>query len=206
MFTARDLTANWVEKNNLASLSRWTLSMANTALPVRLLQLSGSIINCKAVLVWKTTSEESSSRFEIEHSRDGVLFKKVGKVAAASNSSTLKRYDFTVGVDEGQHWFRLRIVDRNGSFKISTVILLWNNCDNDGYVIYPNPVKNMLWIKGLPAGQRVVLSNGNGQIVRVWQVASPGSGFDIATLAKGMYSIQIFQGPVQVRKGSLVKQ
>lgn len=206
LFSARDLTANWVEKNNLASLSRWTLSTANTALPVRLLHLSGSIINCKAVLVWETTSEESSSHFEIEHSRDGVLFKKVGEVAAAGNSSTLKRYDFTVGVDEGQNWFRLRIVDRDGSFKMSTIILSRNTCSNNGYVIYPNPVKNMVWIKGLQAGQRVVLTNGSGQVVRVWQVASPGSGFDIATLAKGMYSIRIFQGTVQVWKAGIVKK
>lgn len=206
MFTARDLAANWVEKNSIASFSRWTLSTANTALPVQLLQWSGSIINCKAGLVWKTASEQASRHFDIEHSRDGVLFKKVGEVAAAGNSATLQSYSFTVGIDEGPHWFRLRVVDRDGSFKISSIILLRNSCVNSGYVIYPNPVNNMLWIKGLQAGQRVVLSNGSGQVVRVWQAASPGSGFDIATLAKGMFSIQIFQGPVQVWKGSLVKQ
>lgn len=206
MFTARDLAANWVEKNNIASLSRWTLSTANTALPVQLLHWSGSIINCRASLVWKTSSEQASGHFDIEQSRDGVLFKKVGEVAAAGNSATMQSYSFTVGVDQGQHWFRLKMVDRDGSFKISPIILLRNSCDNSGYVIYPNPVKNMIWIKGLQAGQRVVFSNGSGQVVKVWQASSPNSGFDIAMFAKGMYSIQIFQGTVQVWKGSIIKQ
>jgi hypothetical protein len=206
MFTARDLAANWVEKNNMASLSRFTLSAANTALPVQLLQLSGSIINCKAELVWQTASEQASRHFDIEHSRDGVQFKKVGEVAASGNSATLRNYSFTVGIDHGPHWFRLRIVDRDGSFKISSIILLRNSCGNSGYVVYPNPVKNILWIKDLQAGERVVISSGSGQVVRVWQVVSPTSGFDISTLAKGMYSIQIFQGTVQVWKGSIIKQ
>jgi hypothetical protein len=206
MFTARDLAANWVEKNNIASFSRWTLSTANTALPVRLADWNGSIINCTARLTWNTISEQSSSHFEIEHSRDGVLFKKAGEVTAKGNSATLQKYGFTVGIEQGTHWFRLRMVNRDGSFKTSPIILLRNNCGNTEYVIYPNPVKNTLWIKGLKSDQRVVLSNENGQVVKMWQYTSSTQGFDIAPLAKGMYNIQIFQGAVPVWNGSLIKQ
>ena len=206
MFTARDLGANWVEKNNIASFSRWTLSTANNALPVQLLRWSGSIVNCKAELVWRTASEQATSHFDVEHSRDGVLFTKAGEVAAAGNSATLKDYNFKIEIDEGPHWFRLRMVDRDGSYKVSPVIFLRNSCSIGSYVIYPNPVKNMLWIKGLQAGQRVVLSNGSGQVVKIWQAASVSPGFDISMVAKGMYSIQIFQGTVQVWKGSIIKQ
>ena len=206
MFTARDLVANWVEKNNLTSLSRFTLSVANTALPVQLSQWSGSIINCRAELVWKTLSEQTSSHFDIEHSSDGVLFTKVGEVLATGNSATIQRYSLNVDIDQGQNWFRLKMVDKDGTYKVSPIILLRNICTNNGYVIYPNPVKNMLWIKGLQAGQRVVFSNSNGQVIRIWQTASSASGFDVSTVAKGMYSIQIFQGAVQVWKGNIIKQ
>jgi len=206
MFTARDLGANWVEKNNIASFSRWTLSTANSALPVQLLRWSGSIVNCKAELIWKTSSEEASSHFDIEHSRDGVLFTKAGEIAAAGNSATLQVYNFKIEIDQGPHWFRLKMVDKDGTFKLSPIIFLRNSCSNSDYVIYPNPVKNMLWIKGLQTGQRVVLSNGSGQVIKIWQITSVSSGFDISMVAKGMYSIQIFQGTVQVWKGSIIKQ
>jgi hypothetical protein len=206
MFTAKDGAANWVEKNNIASFSRWTLSTINNPLPVQLVHWSGSIINCKAELVWETATEQGSSHFEIEHSHDGLLFTKLGRVTAAGNAATLQRYRFHAALDQGEHLFRLRMIDRDGNQKLSTVLRLRNNCSSNGYMVFPNPVKNTVWVKGLSAGQEIVLSNAGGQQVKVWQAVSPSTGLDLVSLPPGVYHIRILEGGAVVWTASLIKE
>jgi hypothetical protein len=205
MFTSKDASANWVEKNNISSFSRWTLSTIFNPLPVQLLRWNGSSVNCKAELIWETASEQSSSHFEIEHSQDGLTFTKVAEVTAAGNSTTLQRYRYSMAIAQGDHQFRLRMVDKDGHFRLSSMLHLRSECTSDSYVLYPNPVQSSFRITGVQKGQQLVLSTASGQVVKTWQDV-PAAGFNVSSLPAGTYNVQIFQSNVLVWSGSLLKK
>jgi hypothetical protein len=96
----------------------------NSITPVRLLNFSGKLVKNSIELRWVTASEINNSRYEIEHSVDGKRFGKIGELYSA-NAINGSSYFFRVdNVKEGNNWYRLKIVDVDGRFEYSAVILI----------------------------------------------------------------------------------
>ncbi|MEO8770063.1 MAG: T9SS type A sorting domain-containing protein [Ferruginibacter sp.] len=115
-------------------------------LPVKLTSFSGKVDNNKSNLYWTTTSEENFDHFEIQRSIDGVNFDYLTAVSpktANSNGAsynTIDPYPFA-----GINFYRLKIVDRDGSFAFSNIIKLETGKKQLAVTqLYPNPVQNQL--------------------------------------------------------------
>jgi hypothetical protein len=89
----------------------------NKPLPVELISFSAVGNNGKAVLNWATAMESGFNYFGVEKSTNGVDFVGVGVVSATGSRSTY-RYDTSY---RGGTYFRLKLVDNDGSFKFSPV-------------------------------------------------------------------------------------
>ena len=90
-------------------------------------------------LSWKTESESNSDYFEIEKSSDGIHFSSVKKVAAAENSShRINYYELDKANNELYNYYRLKMVDLNGSFFYSEILSVKQNLI-EAINIYPNP-------------------------------------------------------------------
>jgi|JI10StandDraft_1071094.scaffolds.fasta_scaffold104010_2 hypothetical protein len=128
---------------NAFGLDDITISYSGLA-PVTLLNFdarrSGNVNN----LNWSTSQEQNSSRFAIERSIDGRNFSEIGTVAATGNSNVTRNYRFTdLNPVKGINYYRLRIIDNNGTFKYSDI----KNVRNLGVadmVIAPNPVQQTM--------------------------------------------------------------
>lgn len=95
-----------------------------TSLPIDLLTFSTEIIKNKDIrLHWTTSSERNAAIFEIERSSDGVQYSKIGEVPAVGNSSKPNTYSYLDQYLEspGNYFYRLKMVDRDGSFEYSQV-------------------------------------------------------------------------------------
>lgn len=110
-----------------------------SALPLKLLSFTGRLNNGKTELNWKTANEINTKHFEIERSSDGSHFAKIAIEKAlgrgSNNYNTIDGKPLT-----GNNYYRLKMVDNDGKFEYSTVILITGS-DNRAFefVMYPNP-------------------------------------------------------------------
>ena len=123
-----------------------TVTVEVTAiLPVELANFRASEGACKIALEWATETEINSKSFEVERSTDGVRFSKIGTIAAAGFSTAYRIYDFEDELPSGNNYYRLKMIDRDGTTEYSRVIFVESDCiengENIGIVsMFPNPV------------------------------------------------------------------
>lgn len=113
--------------------------------PVVLTAFTVTVKNYDVLLNWQTASEVNSSHFSIEKSVDGQHFTAIASVAAQGFSDVRVNYNFTDNKPVNFNkptYYRLNMVDRDGSSKYSKVLSVVLKT-NGSYVhkVYPNPVK-----------------------------------------------------------------
>lgn len=172
-----------------------------SALPVSILSFKGSWKDNKVNLQWQVDQESNVNRYEIERSKDGVGFEKIGTLGAV-NATTKHDYSYN---DEflllPLYYYRLKIIDNDGSFKYSGVVLLRKNQAPRAIQIkvMPNPITS--WfniafetkISGMVTTRMVDI---NGK--EVWKEEKQAVDADVlnfslknASLTPGMYVIQV---------------
>lgn len=104
--------------------SEFYLTGSGTPLPVELVNFTAEKRGAAVALAWATASERNSDRFEVERSRDGRTFERIGQVAAAGSSTSPHRYDFLdtkYPSETDLLYYRLRQVDLDGTTAYSPV-------------------------------------------------------------------------------------
>lgn len=108
--------------------------------PVQLIYFRGKAENNRARLNWATATEINSEYFNIERSTDLREFVPIGKVTSAGDSRERLEYSF---LDDsplpGVNYYRLKQVDKDGSFEYSKVIAVSTQSEAAQFVVYPNP-------------------------------------------------------------------
>ena len=170
-----------------------TLISAGT-LPLKLLSFTAQLAEKGVVLQWNTAAEEQVSHFQIEKSTDGSRFQLIGKLTAAGNGN--RTYQFTDNSTIASNtYYRLKMVDNNGSFTYSPVSRVYTGQSNNSIMVYPNPAKDRLNISlTADAGPvQVTLHDVGGRTIKTFTVQSDGSTIhkvaDISSLQPGIYFI-----------------
>ncbi len=195
-FTNRDLATNYLERDELQTLSRFTLSSVGNALPVEfisfLLRCEGS--GSTVVLDWSTASEYNSSHFIIQRSADGLSWTDIGNVPAAVNSTEVKNYSYTdLQPLSSRALYRIAQYDIDG--RVQYTPLRRADCgSNLSFTAWPNPVTGQLSLAINTLAPSVAIINiydGKGALViRRRQVLSSGNNqfaIDLGRLASGVY-------------------
>jgi hypothetical protein len=113
-------------------------------LPVTLIDFSGALNVNKVQLKWITTSEVNTNGYEVEYSTTGSNWSSIGFVAA-KNTINVNNYAFThLQPQIGANYYRLKIIDKDGSFKYSKTVEVNYSLNRTMFSIYPNPVKETL--------------------------------------------------------------
>jgi hypothetical protein len=97
----------------------------NVALPLELKDIRISTAHNVISLHWQTLTETNTKAFVIEKSDDAVSYYTAGTVNAAGNSTTLRNYSFTddhPSYYDRPLYYRLKMIDKDGSFRYSTVL------------------------------------------------------------------------------------
>jgi hypothetical protein len=94
-------------------------------LPVKLNSFEGrSNENGEAELAWSTAYEQDFDHFEVERSRNGNDFEKIGVVPAQGSNGNPRYFFLDNKVQSDRYHYRLRMVDTDGSFEYSQSILI----------------------------------------------------------------------------------
>jgi hypothetical protein len=88
-------------------------------LPVEIASISGTVQGTKALLTWWTATEVNNSGWEVERKKIADWM-KIGFVTGSGTSTGPKQYSFVdKDVSPGRYSYRLKQIDRNGSYKYS---------------------------------------------------------------------------------------
>lgn len=152
-----------------------------SALPLKLENFTGTRNNCKVILNWKTAEEINTDKFMVQQGTDGIRFADVVTVTASRNSAG-KAYQVTVAQLSSFGYYRLKMVDRDGSYTYSPTISMHLPCiSNENINVYPNP------------------ANGASTIYVNISTAYKGSSY---LTINNMAGQQVISKPVQIRDGT----
>jgi hypothetical protein len=199
-----DPGADWVVK----------LSLTGASLPVELLGFTAEPLERKVQLAWTTSHEENSAFFQVERSLDGQAFFPLDQLNAAGQSDSVLHYQW---LDESlpalQLWYRLKMVDLNGTFSYSEVRRV--ELATSSLVVYPNPLREFLYLSIPPeiaaahSELDIRFYGLSGQ--EVWRqnrslAASSGSlPLNLKDLLPGIYFLQIQAGAEVLYQGRVWK-
>lgn len=193
---------HYVQFNNITGFSGGGLIQeVSGTLPLELGEFSASSQGFDALLSWSTLQEQNTDAFYVERSIDKINFEEIGKVQAAGESRSLKRYSFTdrnVQLQNEQQWiYRLRMQDLDGSFTYSHTVEVSRDESKAVYLdLYPNPAGNHLEIVYRGANRsEIVVYNMKGQKIYLNSLDMTDNkgtlSLDLTTWVKGVYLIQL---------------
>jgi hypothetical protein len=103
---------NWME------FSEVTLAMNSSALPVEILYFNGVSKGENNYLFWSTATENNTSYFNLQKSRDGETWTTISTINAAGNSTTQIDYNLTdYKVEPIINYYRLQQYDFDGVYE-----------------------------------------------------------------------------------------
>ena len=169
-----------------------------TVLPVELMDFTGKNVEVRNpatggtevgnFLTWTTAHETNTKGFDIER-QQGNDWIKIGFVNAHNKASTYQFSDNAPSV--GLNYYRLRIVENDGTTKYSKIIAIESGKILRGVKIYPNPTNGILTIE--LAGQskaNIHVFNLIGQVVLSQKSFSEKTEIDLSALPQGAYWLE----------------
>ncbi len=183
-------------------------------LPVELLEFYGSKMSRSNMIKWSTASEQNSSHFMIERSEDGTIWNSIGKQSATGYSIGIENYEFEDKFPFKMGYYRLNMVDLDGSQEYSNIISLERNSRDKGneIMLTPNPARSTTWITtdfDVQENTQIFISDLTGRAVRTESVLNPNRimnyELDIHDLNPGIYIVTVSTGDF-VKTIKLVKE
>ncbi len=191
----RDLGKHFVSKD-VSGLDIKLLTLVNgqSVLPVTLVTFEAEKNEDAIRLIWKTSSETNSDFFEIQRSRNAKDWESLGRVHSAGDSRGEAGYDYT---DHdpfgGNNYYRLKMVDRDGTFALSQVrMIAWNK---NVSAVFPNPATDRLeldvkdWTKVV--GVKVLNAGGVVLAERRGVTGAKEKHIPLAGFKSGSYMVRI---------------
>ncbi len=168
----------------------------NAPLPVTLLTFNTKTDKNNQILSWTYESPERFDYFQIEHSRDGKSFNSLDRVAEGEIASRAYKANYThVRPGAGIHYYRLKMVDLDGSFAYSQVVQ--GRIDGNGSV---RPLSTFISAEGLNVSVETSVSSLELRLVdqlgrtmyHSTQAAEAGIiNIPVSNLTAGLYFLQV---------------
>jgi hypothetical protein len=172
-----------------------------TILPIDLLDFTAVQRTDHTVgLAWQTGLEENSHYIDIERSGDGKTFSSIGQVPAAGNSHEVRDYSFVdASPFSGNNFYRLKLVDLDGKFKYSKVLVIRPTSSDKTIEVFSNPFHDQIGLRIaaiVPDRLQLSLMDAAGRIC-LRQSVNMQSGnnfidlYPSAGMAAGLYFLRI---------------
>lgn len=168
-------------------------------LPITLMAFRGNLIRGGVRLSWNTVQEKDASHFVVERKQGAGEFEAIGQVEAAGNSSVLMTYAFLDNNATGNAYYRLKLVDQDGSYEYSPLVYVAAKKVERSLAVSPNPAQSWLLLNTTgfdPAAEvQASLIGANGQ--QIWSGAATTQQLQVTInnllpeLAAGTYMIRL---------------
>lgn len=165
-------------------------------LPAELIHFNAQIVSDEPTgksgnvkLTWHTVSEQNNSGYEIQRSKDGTGWERIGFVAGSGTTDELTQYEHLDSKPFlGLNYYRLKQIDYDGAYEFSHIEVVNTTGTANRIEIYPNPATATINITGADTGE-LKITNSLGEVVS--SAAFSNTEFDISALPPGVYFITI---------------
>lgn len=120
------------------------------SLPLTITSFSLNYKDGKAGLYWRTVDERNFSHFEIERSVNGRDFVEIDRVTGKGVGAVSSDYSYTDDirlVQAASLFYRLKMIDADGTYTYSNVASLRRGAINSKLSISPNPASSMASVR-----------------------------------------------------------
>ena len=205
-FSANGFSEFWLNDGNTNP------ALATTWLNFTAIKLPGNF----ARLNWTLATENNILQYEIEVAENDADFSagkfvSIGKQLAKNSSNSTYSFDDVAVPRKGRIYYRIKQLDKNGNINYSGVKLLEFNDAGVTLKLYPNPVKQNLYVKynAAAAGKvhlKITDETGRTIMVKDFQVMTGENilVLETAKLAKGLYIISLEQNSI-MRTAKIIK-
>lgn len=168
-----------------------------------LVDFTGKSQNNTILISWKTLSQTDNVLFIIQRSKDGSEWEDLGKLNGSMTEPN--SFSFTDNHPlEAVSYYRLKM-DRDGKSEFSSLITVKYVIEINKTMLYPNPTKNVIWIKSEEASTRDIIDLEVYDILGERVYASkmePGNlqKVDMSSLQNGYYCVKIGNQSYKVLK------
>ena len=169
--------------------SNATVFVTSATLPVSLLEFSSKSKENKNILSWLTASEKNAAHFDIQRSNDNTAWSSIGQVKAVNNTYGSDYQFIDAQPLSGTNYYRLQMVDANGSTELSKIVAVNASTGNKSFKIYPNPAKDILTIVTDANTEGVSIFDINGRLVMT--VVVKNQNVNIQKLTSGVYFVRM---------------
>jgi len=188
-------TGTWVDVAGCGPLSQFDgpYTQSSLTLPVTWGAINTSLLQGAVKLRWQTLSEQNNKHFIVQRSDDAVNFRDIATIVSQSVSS----YDVADRVYEfidnnpgtGRNFYRLVQVDIDDRRSFSIVVNIDNPHENVSLSLYPNPVKETVFIRGGSASRfEYSILNSVGHVIMQGNTAT--RSIDVSRLQSGLFILK----------------
>lgn len=179
----------------------YVAKFSSPLLPLKLLSFTTKLQQNSVALNWQTTNEINVSHINIQRSLNGKDFTAIGKANAACCE-----YSFVDGQQstvDGKLYYKLEIVDKDGSKTYSEIRNLELGIRNKGISIYPNPTTSIVTIQCTNAKELLIIDY-LGKTVYQSTVKGELSTVNCKQLTKGIYLVKAIMNNGEVKTEKLI--
>ncbi len=171
--------------------------VGTSALPIELIDFSGTRRGEEVLLTWRTATELNNDYMAVERSADGRQFAEIGRVAGQGTTFQPQSYSFVDTAPlRGVNYYRLRQVDFDGATQYHRVIAIAFDSEEQELLLSPVPAGDRLSVQlaqPFDAATPVIVTNTLGATVLTTWLAAGDRNLDleVSALPGGMYYLRI---------------
>lgn len=181
------------------------INNCSVTMPVKLAKFKGDLLDNAVALSWITTEESGSSYFQVERSRDAAEFVNLGRIQSKGTTDVTQHYGFRDEAPlQGNNYYRLKMVDLDGSMEHSTIVVVANHGNSIAFELLGNPVINreVRFILKNENSENIMLHDIRGRKV-AFSLSKTGNTFILkpqGSISSGLYLLHLRNNPRQTKK------
>ncbi len=166
----------------------------NSPLPVNLIAFDLNKSGCNDLsLYWQTSGEQDNAGFVVQESVDARNYSDLGFVKGGGTAGSKNTYRYQLpGFADGQYYFRLKQMDKDGKYTYSKVLTTTLSCNSSLLSLAPNPAHDQINILGLDNSKShtIKIFDSRGILVANKYLFNQRT-VNVANLANGLYLVKI---------------
>ncbi len=178
-------------------------------LPVRFINVNASLVNQHHALIkWTVaTPTINAEKFEVEYSTNGISWISLPKINITDPARGNYQFNHS-SIPSGNLFYRIKETDNDGSYMYSRIVLLHNNVNDAGFVIFPNPANKSIQVAAPPGTNgKIILElfDATGRKLFSGQMLNPIQDINTSALQDGTYFLKLsHNGVVKTQKVLIV--
>ena len=173
-----------------------TAGPCNQIFPIDLVLFQAQAEGNDVMLKWAGAATPEFNHFEVQHSLDGVEFESLKDIAGLGTEAIQTHAFLHLSPSPGDHFYRLKLVDVDGSYSYSPVHVVTISTLVTELKIFPNPAYNYLTLSLPKDAATVKIIDPFGKL---WKEFAEIEGLrnmdiDLNGLVGGLYVVRVSDG------------